>query len=135
MDSPQGRQLLAFEANIYGYLILVNRGFALSIRLSSQDNRTVRKTLHRPENLALIELLRELRVAADLRQVELADRLGVNQNFVSNVEQGIRRLDLIELRDYAAALEVPFLELAATWSARITDATRPPRAKTGKRAT
>jgi transcriptional regulator with XRE-family HTH domain len=80
----------------------------------------LRKTLHRPENLALIELLRELRLAADLRQAELAQRLGVNQNFVSNVEQGIRRLDLVELRDYATALDVPFLELTARWEYRVT---------------
>lgn len=99
----------------------------MSIRLSSQDNRTVRKTLHRPENLALIELLRELRVAADLRQVELADRLGVNQNFVSNVEQGIRRLDVVELRDYAAALEIPFLELAQRWEERVVSGKPAPR--------
>ena len=95
----------------------------------------MRKTLHRTENLALIELLRELRLGADLRQAELAQRLGVNQNFVSNVEQGIRRLDLVELRDYAAALGVPFLELTAAWDARITDATRTPRVRSGKLAT
>lgn len=79
----------------------------------------MRKTLHRPENLALIELLRELRLAADLRQVELAERLGANQNFVSNVEQGIRRLDLVELRDYAEALEISFLDLTARWEDRV----------------
>lgn len=95
----------------------------------------MRKTLHRPENLALIELLRELRLGADLRQAELAQRLGVNQNFVSNVEQGIRRLDLVELRDYAAALGVPFLELTAAWDTRIADAIRTPRVRSGKRAT
>lgn len=95
----------------------------------------MRKTLHRPENLALIELLRELRLAADLRQAELAERLGANQNFISNVEQGIRRLDLVELRDYAAALEVPFLELTAAWEARLTDQKSPQRSRSRKRAT
>jgi transcriptional regulator with XRE-family HTH domain len=75
----------------------------------------VRKSLHRRENLVLIELLRDMRVRLDLRQVELAERLHVNQNFVSNVEQGIRRLDVVELRDYAEALQSTFAELTATW--------------------
>lgn len=99
----------------------------MSIRLSSLDNRTVIRTLHRPENLVLIGLLRELLVAADLRQVELADRLGVNQNFVSNFEQGFRRLDVVELRDYAAALEISFLELAQRWEERVVSGKPAPR--------
>lgn len=77
----------------------------------------MRKTLHRPENLALIQLLRELRMQSGLRQAELAEKLSVAQNFISNVEQGIRRLDIVELRDYAAALGLPFLEVAAQWEA------------------
>lgn len=79
----------------------------------------MRKSLHRPENLILIELLRELRMQEDLRQSELADRLGVNQNFVSNVEQGIRRLDVVELRDYAAALGSNFSNVTAMWEERL----------------
>lgn len=81
--------------------------------------RTVRKTLHRPENLALIQLLRELRMQSGLRQAELGERLSVAQNFVSNVEQGIRRLDIVELRDYAAALGLPFLEIASMWEGKL----------------
>lgn len=81
--------------------------------------RTVRKTLHRPENLVLIQLLRELRMQSGLRQSELAEKLSVAQNFVSNVEQGIRRLDLVELRDYAAALGLSFLEVASMWEEKL----------------
>lgn len=83
--------------------------------------RIVRKSLHRKENLVLIELLRDLRVREDLRQAELADRLDANQNFVSNVEQGIRRLDVVELRDYAAALGTTFSVLTSMWEARLEE--------------
>lgn len=79
----------------------------------------MRKSLHRQENLILIELLRELRMRENLRQTELADRLGVNQNFVSNVEQGIRRLDVVELRDYASALGSDFSTVTSLWEARL----------------
>jgi transcriptional regulator with XRE-family HTH domain len=34
----------------------------------------------------------------------LAAELGVVQNFVSNVERGVRRIDVIELRDMCLAL-------------------------------
>lgn len=95
--------------------------------------RTVRKTLHRPENLALIQLLRELRLQSGLRQAELAEKLSVAQNFVSNVEQGIRRLDIVELRDYAAALGLPFMQVAALWEARMSP--ERPRGATRRSAT
>lgn len=81
----------------------------------------MRKSIHRPENLALIELLRELRVARNIVQDDLATSLGVGQNFVSNVEIGVRRLDIIELRDYAAALGLGIVELASIWEARIAE--------------
>ena len=87
----------------------------------------MRKSLHRPENLILIELLRDLRVRENLRQTELAERLGVNQNFVSNVEQGIRRLDVVELRDYAVALGSTFSALTSLWEVQLKEGQRKPR--------
>lgn len=43
-------------------------------------------------------LLREIRERAGLRQIDLADRLGRPQSYVSKYEIGERRLDLFELR-------------------------------------
>lgn len=64
------------------------------------------RTLHTPEQDALVALLREARKAAGLRQVELADRLGRPQSFVSKIESGERRVDLVELRQLCAALGI-----------------------------
>ncbi|WP_431230456.1 helix-turn-helix domain-containing protein [Paenarthrobacter nicotinovorans] len=50
------------------------------------------------------ELLRRLRVQAGVRQVELAEKLGVPQSFVSKYESGERRLDVIETARIAEAL-------------------------------
>lgn len=52
----------------------------------------------------LIAFLASVRKAADITQVELAERLGKPQSFVSKVERGERRLDVIEFCRVAEAL-------------------------------
>jgi len=56
---------------------------------------------------ALLELLREVRTEKGLIQTDLAKRLGRPQNFVSLYERGVRRLDVLELREVCKALGVP----------------------------
>jgi len=60
----------------------------------------------------LARILREARGAAGLTQQELADKLSVPQSFVSKYETGERRLDLLELRQIAVALNTSPVELA-----------------------
>lgn len=43
-------------------------------------------------------LLKRIRQDKGFRQVELAERLGVPQSFVSKYESGDRRLDILEVR-------------------------------------
>lgn len=61
---------------------------------------------NRSQHKKLQETLRELRVRAGLRQVDLARLLQQPQSFVSKYESGERRLDLIELREVCHALGV-----------------------------
>lgn len=51
------------------------------------------------------KLLTDLRKQRGLLQQEVADRLGRPQGFVSKVESGIRRLDVVEVLDFLRALE------------------------------
>lgn len=51
-------------------------------------------------------LIREYREAAGLTQVELAERIGETQSYVSKVERGERRLDLVQLRLFCEAFGV-----------------------------
>lgn len=53
----------------------------------------------------LIGFIASTRKAAGVTQVELAERLGKPQSFVSKVERGERRLDVIEFCQVAEALE------------------------------
>jgi transcriptional regulator with XRE-family HTH domain len=62
------------------------------------------------EHKILLELLKKARVDAGLRQVDLAKRLGVPQSMISKYEVGERRVDLLELRDICAALDISLLD-------------------------
>ena len=58
------------------------------------------KSIYKPEYQSLLKLLREMREQAGLNQGELAALLLRPQSYVSNVERGRRRLDLLQLREY-----------------------------------
>jgi transcriptional regulator with XRE-family HTH domain len=75
------------------------------------------KTIHRPEYAALCELVREMRLAAGRTQVELSQALGRPQSYVSDIERGTRRVDLIELRDLCEALGGELVELVTRFEA------------------
>jgi transcriptional regulator with XRE-family HTH domain len=62
------------------------------------------------EKQQLQELLRELRETAELRQVDLAKRLGRPQSFVSKYESGEKNLDFLEVREVCEALDVTLVE-------------------------
>ncbi len=53
-----------------------------------------------------LALLKKIRREKGLRQVELAEKLGVPQSFVSKYEAGNRRLDLLELRQVCSILGI-----------------------------
>lgn len=91
------------------------------------------KTLYRTENLELAALLRQLREEAGLVQTALAERLGRNQTYVSNVELAIRRLDVVELRDYCAALGIGLSDLIEQWEAGLEPAPKSKRRSTRAR--
>ena len=64
----------------------------------------------------LLRLLVSARRDAGLRQVDLAGRLGKPQSFVSKMERGERRLDVVELIVVARAIgvdEIGFLRMIA----------------------
>ena len=70
----------------------------------------MRKSIYTEQHRELIALLREIRVEAGLRQVELAHRLGQPQSFVSKYESGERRLDLLQLRQICEAVGISLPE-------------------------
>lgn len=60
------------------------------------------KSLYRDETRVLLRLLKQCRKEAGLTQADFAKCLDRPQSFVSDIERGLRRLDLIQLRDICA---------------------------------
>ena len=58
-------------------------------------------TRHPERYRQLLARLRQARLEAGLTQVEVAAGLGVPQQFISRVELGERRIDPLELQDFA----------------------------------
>lgn len=56
------------------------------------------KSIYTREYGVLLRLLKEAREAAGVTQVELAKKLKQSQSFVSKMERGDRRLDVVQLR-------------------------------------
>ncbi|MGK8200745.1 MULTISPECIES: helix-turn-helix domain-containing protein [Burkholderia] len=62
--------------------------------------------IHDPRYQRIATLLADLRKQRGLLQQDVADRLGRPQAFVSKVESGVRRLDVVELLDFLRVLDV-----------------------------
>jgi transcriptional regulator with XRE-family HTH domain len=60
--------------------------------------------------LVITELLYRLRVNAGLTQKQLAEKLNSPQSYISKIESGERRIDLIELRELCKALNTNLIE-------------------------
>jgi transcriptional regulator with XRE-family HTH domain len=55
------------------------------------------------------ERVRRARLDADLKQSDLAEKLGISQGVISNVETGVSTIDAPDLPRWAAALGKPIM--------------------------
>ena len=78
------------------------------------DKSTQSKEYH-----LLLELLREARTEAGVTQVELAERLGTTQSFISKVERGELRLDVLQMRDICHVLGISLPGLIQRFERRL----------------
>jgi transcriptional regulator with XRE-family HTH domain len=72
------------------------------------------KSIHTREYGVLLRLLREARERSGITQVELAAKLRQSQSFVSKIELGDSRLDVIQLRTILAAIGVRLSDFIET---------------------
>ena len=62
------------------------------------------KSLFSEANERLVDVLIAARHSAGLRQIDVADKLKKDQSYISNIERGQRRVDVIEFYVLAKAL-------------------------------
>ena len=70
----------------------------------------VKKSIYTAHQQHFLHLLRHLRLEAGLTQAELASRLGTMQSRITDYERGIRRMDLMELRQVCDALGISIVD-------------------------
>ena len=72
-----------------------------------------RSATHRPEYLAMLKRLRKARKDAGMTQVDVAAALDRYQSFVNKIETGERRIDPIELQEFARLYRKPISHFLA----------------------
>jgi transcriptional regulator with XRE-family HTH domain len=79
----------------------------------------------------LLSLLRQIREERDLRQADVAQRLGYPQSVVSKYENGERRLDLLELYDLCSAVGISMAGLVRRFEKEVARISQlPPKRRT-----
>lgn len=80
---------------------------------------------HRPENMVLAQLLRELRLAAGLTQAQAAEALGLTQTGISDIETSDRGLELLVVRDLVKVYGADWVEFVIELERRLAAAPQP----------
>ncbi|ANH95983.1 transcriptional regulator [Pseudomonas koreensis] len=62
------------------------------------------KAIYRREHVIFLEELKRMRVESGMTQAQCSAALGRPQSFMSDVERGVRRLDMVQLRDLCLVL-------------------------------
>ena len=59
------------------------------------------KTIYTQDHKAIVDRLIKARQDLGLKQEDVAKRLGKTQSYVSKIEAGQRRIDIIQLKEFA----------------------------------
>lgn len=80
------------------------------------------KSIFSDEYQIFIDFIKLKRNQKGLTQLDLANKLGVTQSFISKCERGERRLDLIETRKIANAIGIQFSALILELESELSEA-------------
>lgn len=79
------------------------------------------KTIFGGDHRHLVEVLVEARLKSGLTQAQVAKRVGKDQTFISIIERGQRRVDVLEFVALAKAMDVDPKRLFAEVMKRLPD--------------
>lgn len=88
-------------------------------RASATRPSLMEKSIYTDEYGVLLALLRATRQSAGITQVQLAKKIGQSQGFLSKIEIGDRRLDVIQLRTICHALGTTLPEFVTNLEQRL----------------
>lgn len=80
------------------------------------------KSIFSEEYQIFIDFIKLKRIEKGLTQLDLANKLGVTQSFISKCERSERRLDLIETRKIANAIGIQFSALILEIESALSEA-------------
>jgi len=79
----------------------------------------MQKSIANAKQRKFLELIRDIRQRAGLRQIDVAERLKQPQSFVSKYESGERRLDFLELEQVCEACETDLSDFVRRYRALV----------------
>ncbi len=88
---------------------------------SMKRKKEPEKSIYTDEYAAVLRLLKTARKKSGVTQIELAERLGQTQSFVSKVERGDRRLDIVQLRSILLEFGVTLPDFVRQLEAAISE--------------
>lgn len=59
------------------------------------------RAIYKDEHKKIVERLKKARLESGLGQVEVAKKLGKTQSYLSKIESGQRRFDVLQLKEFA----------------------------------
>ncbi len=65
------------------------------------------KTIYTEEHNAIVQLLKKARIDAGLGQADVSKKLGKTQSYLSKIESGQRRFDVLQLKEFAKLYNKP----------------------------
>lgn len=105
-------RLQAHARNAHADLFLSNQYpilgyFTLLLTIQTHSGFALRKKIYTETYQAFLSRLREARKERGLTQIEAGLKLGKPQSYVTKCESGERRVDIVELADFARLYEKP----------------------------
>lgn len=67
----------------------------------------MQKTIYSKRHKTIVARLRQARIAAGLKQIDVAAKLRMQQSYISRCESGDHRLDVVELQTFAKLYRKP----------------------------
>lgn len=79
------------------------------------------KAIYRREHVIFLQVLKRMRVESGMTQAQSSAALGRPQSFMSDVERGVRRLDMVQLRDLCLVLGTGLTSFTEAYEQALTD--------------